>query len=61
MVVVISADLGRQSESCWNGNPDPAHFGEICALSPEKGFLGTISIGLASTKKVDVFLGFAGL
>ncbi len=36
VVVIVSANFGRDGEPCGNGNSDTAHFGEICALAPKK-------------------------
>jgi hypothetical protein len=51
----ISADLSRNREAWWNGQPKPCHFSEIGALATEKVSQAAFSFGLALAEGVNPF------
>ena len=58
--VIIGADLGRDAETSRDRDADTAHLSEVGSLTTEKRLLGSVSICLAVSKKVDVLRGLAG-
>ena len=57
VLIVFRAHLGGHGEAGRHGNAEAGHLGQVGALAAEQVLHVGLTVGLAATKEVDIFLG----